>query len=618
MAGTTGSGGLNALALGGIGATVVVVGGAVLVWLGVFDKDTYRLSTSTPQTELVITPSAKPPLIMQGTSQQPDQVETSETAPTVVASADLSGDPEAPAAADSARTTKPDPVVNPEPAQDGAVTSGSDAHASATPASPGTEIQTKEDPTAAADLAALPAPQLDLVRVDPTGDTVIAGRATAGAQVAVLLDGDVLEQIDVSGGGEFVAFATIPPSDRARVISLRAEHGAQQSLSETSFILAPAAPVPSVLALAETAQNTVQDTDAAQGLVQNSRQETASDAETGTETGGALKPEPEIAISATEGNLDVTPLAATDAENPASASSQSAAAQGVAEQETDETGQVSDAAGTAVAQAETAVDGVGAGQTEAAEAAQSQPVIAPAAVADNVAEGSVPSAPITAPATAQLADAETQVIQPEATSGGTTGQAASAEIESAPEPAPAQVAVLRADAQGVTLVQPVAQALQDKVVLDTISYSDSGEVQLAGRARADARVRVYLDNAAVTSFVVAQNGSWGGRLEAVDPGVYRLRLDELDAAGKVLSRLETPFKREAPEVLLPPASSDTSPDAAAPLVRAVTVQEGDTLWAISQERYGNGFLYVRVFEANQDAIRDPDLIYPGQVFTIPE
>ena len=61
MTGTTGRGGLKALALGGIGATVVGVGGAVLVWLGVFDTETYRLSTSDPQTELVITPSAEVP-----------------------------------------------------------------------------------------------------------------------------------------------------------------------------------------------------------------------------------------------------------------------------------------------------------------------------------------------------------------------------------------------------------------------------------------------------------------------------------------------------------------------------------------------------------------------------
>ncbi|MGR3529772.1 MAG: LysM peptidoglycan-binding domain-containing protein, partial [Sulfitobacter sp.] len=45
---------------------------------------------------------------------------------------------------------------------------------------------------------------------------------------------------------------------------------------------------------------------------------------------------------------------------------------------------------------------------------------------------------------------------------------------------------------------------------------------------------------------------------------------------------------------------------------------GATLWAIARERYGDPFLYVRVFEANRDSIRDPDLIYPGQVFDLPD
>ena len=51
---------------------------------------------------------------------------------------------------------------------------------------------------------------------------------------------------------------------------------------------------------------------------------------------------------------------------------------------------------------------------------------------------------------------------------------------------------------------------------------------------------------------------------------------------------------------------------------AITVQSGATLWAIARDRYGEGLLYVRVFEANRDTIRDPDLIYPGQVFALPE
>ena len=38
----------------------------------------------------------------------------------------------------------------------------------------------------------------------------------------------------------------------------------------------------------------------------------------------------------------------------------------------------------------------------------------------------------------------------------------------------------------------------------------------------------------------------------------------------------------------------------------------------ARDTYGDGVLYVQVFEANKDKIKDPDLIYPGQVLRIPE
>ncbi len=51
--------------------------------------------------------------------------------------------------------------------------------------------------------------------------------------------------------------------------------------------------------------------------------------------------------------------------------------------------------------------------------------------------------------------------------------------------------------------------------------------------------------------------------------------------------------------------------------QVITVQPGFTLWGIASKSYGDGILYVRVYEANKDQIRNPDLIYPGQVFTVP-
>lgn len=188
-----------------------------------------------------------------------------------------------------------------------------------------------------------------------------------------------------------------------------------------------------------------------------------------------------------------------------------------------------------------------------------------------------------------------------------------------PPTGPAPVAVIRAGKGGVELLQPLAPTRPDameNVELDTIGYSEDGDVQLSGRSRGFSTVRVYLNNEAVADLKADDRGRWKGQLNGIDPGIYTLRLDELGQEGNVLSRLETPFLREAPEVLNPPLR-DPSPSQRA-LIRAVTVQKGDTLWAISRERYGRGVLYVRVYEANRQHIRDPDLIYPGQIFALPE
>jgi nucleoid-associated protein YgaU len=73
-----------------------------------------------------------------------------------------------------------------------------------------------------------------------------------------------------------------------------------------------------------------------------------------------------------------------------------------------------------------------------------------------------------------------------------------------------------------------------------------------------------------------------------------------------------------------PAVPESAP-APAPVVAepvsaqvTVTVQPGFTLWGIATEQFGEGTMYVQVFEANRSSIKNPDLIYPGQVFTLPQ
>jgi nucleoid-associated protein YgaU len=66
-------------------------------------------------------------------------------------------------------------------------------------------------------------------------------------------------------------------------------------------------------------------------------------------------------------------------------------------------------------------------------------------------------------------------------------------------------------------------------------------------------------------------------------------------------------------------SSTTDPVFPPPHVtRTYTVVKGDSLSRIAKQFYGKAGEWHRIYEANKSIIKDPDLIYPGQVFTIPE
>ena len=250
--------------------------------------------------------------------------------------------------------------------------------------------------------------------------------------------------------------------------------------------------------------------------------------------------------------------------------------------------------------------------------AVTEPEAEPEVVADAAVEEE--AAPVIEETT-ELADAEPSADE----ETNTNADVAVAEVE-APEGAepvaepevaqPEAPTIVLADDSGITVLQGAEQPavpsqspqVAANLVIDTITYDDSGEVALAGRGQGAGFARVYLDGRPVQTVQIAPDGTWRTPLPDVDAGVYRLRIDELDAEGTVTSRVETPFQREEPEVVAEAAGRPN----------VVTVQKGFTLWAIAEDRFGSGIEYVRVYEANRDLIRDPDLIYPGQVFAIPE
>ena len=483
-------------------------------------------------------------------------------------------DAEPEAAADGeADTAKP-------PAQDTASAPDS-ATAEAAPEETASESQSAESgtDTPAEPLSSkLSAPKFDVVRIEDDGSALIAGQADGRGHVILSVNGveQAEARADLSGTGQFVIFAFIPSTGDQQSLKLHlyAEDGSGPVVSAQTVFVAPAT----------------------------------------------------AAATATDSTAAPVQEEVTASESPA----------------------------TAVA---TVTDSTAAPVQEEVTASES---------------------PDTA---AEIETASTDVATPEANA----------------DKAPATV--ILADEDGVRVLQDGApNAAKPAVTIDTISYSSNGDVRLGGRGQAGNFVRIYLDNQYLATSKIAADGYWALELSDIEPGIYTLRVDELNAAGDVVSRAETPFKREAAEELAELMAAGTEPDepsaegpsesaAEAKVVdaeelasvepeaaddpqpeqfvtqeevnvqaevaepnpqgeqssdggslavegqpantasvlrtpskkfRVRTVQPGSTLWAIAKESYGAGIEYFKVFEANKERIRDPDLIYPGQVFEIPD
>ncbi|WP_156995408.1 LysM peptidoglycan-binding domain-containing protein, partial [Elstera litoralis] len=183
-----------------------------------------------------------------------------------------------------------------------------------------------------------------------------------------------------------------------------------------------------------------------------------------------------------------------------------------------------------------------------------------------------------------------------------------ADLATAPE-RPLAVVVNRDGSAGSTLLQAPSEtpAGAGRLTVDSIDYGPDGSLMLAGRGEAGNGVRAYVNNAPIGDTEVASNGLWRLRPEADMPtGPSTLRIDQMSPQGKVTQRLELPFARATPEQI-----------SLAPEGNRVVVQPGNSLWRIARRAYGGGVQYTVIFRANAEQIRDPDLIYPGQVFSLP-
>ncbi len=128
---------------------------------------------------------------------------------------------------------------------------------------------------------------------------------------------------------------------------------------------------------------------------------------------------------------------------------------------------------------------------------------------------------------------------------------------------------------------------------------------LNGKGKKGAKIFIYVDNILIEKTFVSNQADWKVRKKTnIREGNHVLRLDQT-FQNKVISRIETSFVKFSNVGNIIEGGT-------------VIINYGDTLWDIARNIYGKGIQYTSIFRANIKNIKDPNLIYPGQIFIIPD
>ena len=139
-----------------------------------------------------------------------------------------------------------------------------------------------------------------------------------------------------------------------------------------------------------------------------------------------------------------------------------------------------------------------------------------------------------------------------------------------------------------------------------IVWRDASRILISGTSRGGVRVTVNDAKGQFGEALVLADGAWqvAGSLD-MDIAVNQLRFALFDDANQIIARYDLPVKaRDLAK------GQDGSP--------LIVVNKGDMLWRIAYHQLGEGVKYVDIVRRNQQDIADPDLIYPKQIFAVPQ
>ena len=569
-------------------------------------------------------------------------------------------------AAVSPPTTVTAPAEAPAPPPETALSTPPPMSSSATPPAT-TDTQLSALPSAQPPVATPPtppaAPSFDVVRVEPSGDTVIAGEAAPNSKVEILDGNTTIASVDTDGTGEFALPLDKPLAPGTHDLALKATNK-DATVTELSdqrvTVSVPEPPSKDVLVVVNTPDSASKVLES--GAATASAGASASSGGSATSVGEAPAIAGETApvtatpptATASAGSTPPTaagqPTTTAEASPPAAASSPSA--------ETPPAGSNATAAAAAAvsppaASTATAAAAPTAG-TAASPTATAPSSTGPTAVAGNEAGSATGAGAASAPSTAGSTSSQEVASAPSAAptttpANDTAAPAATGTGEQVAEAALPKEATVTSEApiagepkiQGEAPIatEPPAAAKtegpaatpspppppQPSVTVAAVEADTAGNVYVAGTAATGETVRVYLNDQALGDAKPSPSGTWLVQTQKDMPaGTYDVRVDQLGADGAVIARAEVPFQREVDVAVLTPtgtangATAGANVTGAMPPMETVIIKHGDNLWRIARSTWGHGVRWSTIYQANTDQIRNPHWIYPGQVFIMPK
>ena len=164
--------------------------------------------------------------------------------------------------------------------------------------------------------------------------------------------------------------------------------------------------------------------------------------------------------------------------------------------------------------------------------------------------------------------------------------------------------VLNSDVESIDMLN--LEKINDSITLDVLSYSPPGLVIISGRTIPNTEIEIFKSAEFLGNTKSNENGIWKFIIKKNDYSNEEISIKaKINDETLILTYNENEIQKRFKKT-----NFEFYDD-------RIIVQKGNSLWRIARKTLGGGVFYTEIYKNNLRKIKNPNLIYPGQVFNIP-